>query len=98
MHTIVLTPQAKDDVVSIAAFTLDRWGDAQMVRYVDGLHGRFDHLARFPKAGRRRPDVGRSYRSVVQGSHVIFYRIRAKEVIIVRILHGRMSAVRHLPQ
>jgi plasmid stabilization system protein ParE len=35
---------------------------------------------------------------VVQGSHVIFYRVTAKEVVIVRVLHGRMSAARHLPK
>jgi toxin ParE1/3/4 len=83
-------------MVSIAAFSLDRWGEVQMVRYVDDLHERFRQLARFPEAGRRRSDVGRAYRSVVRGAHVIFYRVTAKEVVIVRILHGRMNALRHL--
>lgn len=84
--------------MSIAAYTLERWGDAQMVRYVDELHGRFNQLAQSPQIGRRRLDVGRRYRSVVQGSHVIFYRVTVKEVVIVRILHGRMSAAHHLPR
>lgn len=98
MRAIVLTPLAQDDVVSIAAYTLERWGDAQMSRYVDDLHGRFSQLAQSPQIGRRRLDIGRRYRSVVQGSHVIFYRVTAKEVVIVRVLHGRMSAARHLPE
>lgn len=67
-----------------------------MVRYVDDLQRRFGQLARFPDSGRRRSDIGRHYRSVVQGSHVIFYRVTAKDVVIVRVLHGRMSAERHL--
>lgn len=98
MRKVVLTPRAKDDVVAIAAYTLERWGEAQMVRYVDDLHLRFGQLGHFPETGRRRLDIGRRYRSVVQGSHVIFYRVMAKDVVIVRVLHGRMSAARHLPK
>jgi len=98
MFMISLAPRAQDDVVAIAAYTLEHWGDAQMVRYVDDLHRRFEQLGQFPETGRRRPDVGRRYRSVVQGSHVIFYRVTPKDVVIVRVLHGRMSAARHLPK
>jgi toxin ParE1/3/4 len=98
MLMISLAPRARDDIVAIAAYTLERWGDARMVRYVDDLHRRFALLSQFPETGRRRPDVGRRYRSVTQGSHVIFYRVTVKEVVIVRVLHGRMSAARHLPK
>lgn len=98
MLMISLAPYAQDDIVGIAAYTLEHWGDAQMVRYVDDLHRRFAQLSKFPETGRRRPDVGRRYRSVTQGSHVIFYRVTAKEVVIVRVLHGRMSATLHLPK
>ena len=97
MLSIALTPQAQDDIDAIAAYTLEHWGDAQMTQYVDEFHRRFDQLARFPEIGRRRLDVGRRYRSVPQGSHVIFYRVAARHLVIVRILHGRMSAERHLP-
>ena len=98
MLMISLAPRAQDDIVAIAAYTLEHWEDAQMVRYVDDLHRRFGQLGQFPETGRRRADVGRRYSSVVQGSHVIFYRVTAKEVVIVRVLHGRMSAARHLPK
>ena len=98
MLMISLAPRAQDDIVGIAAYTLEHWGDPQMVRYVDDLHRRFAQLSQFPEAGRRRPDVGRRYRSVTQGSHVIFYRVTVEEVVIVRVLHGRMSAACHLPE
>jgi toxin ParE1/3/4 len=98
LRRIAIAPRAQDDIVEIAAYTLEHWGDAQMVRYVDDLDRRFGQLGQFPDTGRRRPDVGRRYRSVVQGSHVIFYRVTAEEVVIVRVLHGRMSASRHLPR
>lgn len=96
MRSIVVTPRAQDDIVEIATYTLERWGEAQMARYVDALHRRFGQLARLPEVGRLRKDVGPHYRSVVQGSHVIFYRVTASNIVIVRVLHGRMSAERHL--
>lgn len=69
-----------------------------MMRHVDDLHRRFGRLGNLPETGRRRPDAEPRYRSVVQGSHVIFYRVAANDVVIVRALHGRMSAARHSPK
>jgi len=94
---IVVSPKAEDDIVGIAAYTLGMWGERQMSRYVDGLHKRFDALARFPNSGRRRDEIGRGYRSMVHGSHIVFYKIVARELVIVRVLHVRMSPERHLP-
>jgi plasmid stabilization system protein ParE len=46
---IVVSPRAQADIVDIAAYTLDHWGDRQMERYVDGLHERFVSLASHPE-------------------------------------------------
>jgi toxin ParE1/3/4 len=96
MLRIVVLPRAQDDIVGIAAYTLDMWGEGQMSQYVDRLHARFVELARFPNAGRRRDEIGPGYRSIVQGSHMVFYRTTARDLVIVRILHVRMSPDRHL--
>ena len=97
MLRIVLSPKAEDDIVGIAAYTLETWGERQMSMYVRALNVRFAALARFPNTGRRRDELGRGYRSVVQGSHVVFYRTTARDLIVVRVLHVRMSPDRHLP-
>jgi toxin ParE1/3/4 len=68
-----------------------------MTRYVDGLHERFVVLARQPEIGRRRDEIGQGYRSIVHGSHIVFYRLTRRELVIVRVLHGRMSPERHIP-
>jgi toxin ParE1/3/4 len=94
---IVVSPRAEDDIVGIAAHTLERWGERQMARYVDGLHARFVALARFPNSGRRRDELGRGYRSIVHASHIVFYKVMVRDLVIVRVLHGRMSPERHLP-
>ena len=97
MRSVVLTPLAEEDIVAIAAYTLANWGEAQMDQYVGDLHARFEQLTRFPDSGRLRRDIGPGYRSIVQGSHVVFYRVTARNVVIVRVLHGRMRHERHLP-
>jgi toxin ParE1/3/4 len=96
MLRIVVSTRAQDDIVGIAAYTLDMLGEGQMSRYVDGIHARFVELARFPNTGRRRDEIGPGYRSVVQGSHIVFYRTTVRDLVIVRILHVRMSPDRHL--
>ena len=68
-----------------------------MQRYVDGLHARLAMLARFPNSGRRRDDLGVGYRSIVHGSHIVFYRVSRRDLVVVRVLHVRMSPDRHLP-
>ena len=96
MLRIVISPRSERDIVDIAAYTLEMWGEKQMSRYVEALHARFAGLARFPDTGRRRDELGRDYRSVVQGSHIVFYRTTARNLVIVRVLHMRMSPERHL--
>jgi toxin ParE1/3/4 len=96
MLRVVVSPRAQDDIVGIAAHTLEMWGEAQMSRYVDGLNARFAELARFPSTGRRRDEIGPGYRSIVQGSHIVFYRTMDRDLVIVRILHVRMNPDRHL--
>ncbi len=97
MLRIVVSPRAEDDIIGIAAFTLRTWGEHQMSRYVDGLHSQFAALARFPNSGRRRDEIGRGYRSMVHGSHIVFYKVVVRDLVIVRVLHTRMSPERHLP-
>src|SRR3954454_24343606 len=97
MLRIVVSPKAEDDIVGIAAYTLERWGERQMSRYVDGLNARFAALARSPNSGRRRDELGRGYRGIVHGSHIVFYKVMARDLLVVRVLHVRMNPERHLP-
>lgn len=97
MLRIVISPRAEADIVDIAGYTLETWGERQMSLYVDGLQARFAALANFPDTGRPRDELKRGYRSIVQGSHIVFYRTTARDLVIVRVLHVRMSPERHLP-
>ena len=61
------------------------------------IRDRFAALLDNPKLGKARGDLGAGYRTVLVGSHVVFYRLAADDVRIVRVLHQRMDPVRHLP-
>lgn len=83
-------------MAGIATHTLRMWGEVQMSRYIDDLQARFAKLARFPGLGRSRDEVVPGYRSIAHGAHIVFYRTTARELVIVRVLHGRMEPDRHL--
>jgi toxin ParE1/3/4 len=47
--------------------------------------------------GQECPNVRSGYYKNACGSHVLFYRLTAEGVDIVRILHERMDFERHIP-
>jgi len=56
----------------------------------------FDFLATNPAAGRERQELNFSVRSHLHREHNIFYRVQEDHILIVRVLHQSMDAVRHL--
>ena len=91
------TAQARDDLRDIAAYTRDRWGDAQCDRYLTSLEWRCLQLAQDP--GLRRPYTDDpSYWRALAGRHAIFYRVEPDgSMLVVRILHTAMLPELHLP-
>ena len=51
---------------------------------------------RWALSGRSAEDIRAGYRKAAVGSHVMFYRVRADVVEIVRILHRNMDVGRHI--
>jgi toxin ParE1/3/4 len=97
MSTYRKTRRADDDLKEIYRYTRRTWGMAQAVRYIRGLEQRFTVLADNPLAGIAREDLQPSgLRSVVHGSHVVFYQQQPYGVLIVRVLHGRQDVREHL--
>ena len=99
MGVFHLTQAAKADLKGIGRYTQREWGTAQRNLYLTMLDSRFQALADDPRKGRDCGDIREGYRKHGAGSHVIFYRQIAAEVIeIVRILHNRMDFERHLQE
>ncbi len=96
MGKLYLTPAALRDMENIWLFTAERWGLAQAERYTDCLSDCFELLAQSPLSGRSCSHIRPGYRRQSVESHVVYYRAEPDAVTIVRVLHERMDAPRHL--
>lgn len=87
--------RARQDLLDIWCYTSARWSVEQAELYLIEIDNRIQHLA----SGQARGTAHDSrYWRLRVGSHVVFYREDAREVTIVRVLHARMDAHRHLPR
>lgn len=93
---VFYTTAAERDLEGIAAYTLEVWGAAQRERYLEMLERTCERIIpehrRFGREVAERPGIFR-WRAE---SHVIFFRDVEGGLEIVRILHERMLASRHL--
>jgi toxin ParE1/3/4 len=91
-----LSKLARTDLIDIADYTVDTWGEEQAYRYLDGLEACFDRLAQTPKIGRPCNRIRLGYRRIEHGRHVVFYRADRDSIFIGRILHQGMLPSGHL--
>ena len=91
-----LTPAAERDLEMIWTDTLRRWGREQANRYTDVLTAVFAELAQLPKTAPAYDQIRPGYRRRSVERHMIYFRITTYGIAIIRILHDRMDAPRHL--
>ena len=87
--------RARRDLSAIWSYTSARWDAAQADLYLFEIDDRLQQLANGEISG---TGHDRRYRRLQVGSHVAFYRESGREVTIVRILHPKQDAERHLPR
>jgi toxin ParE1/3/4 len=91
-----LTPAAERDLEAIWLYTLSEWDEEQANRYIDLMASAFSELAQFPKIAPSCYHIHPGYRRLSVERHVIYYRVTAYGVAIIRVLHDRMDALRHI--
>ena len=91
-----LSSSAEADLAGIAGYTIETFGIEQARRYRDAFEVCFGKLAENPGSGRSAERLAPGLRRFEHGAHVIFYVEDEVGVLIVRILHARMDASRHL--
>lgn len=91
-----LTPAAERDLEGIWLYTRQQWGAAQADRYIDLLTEAFEVLAKAPKSAPACDHIRAGYRHRGVERHVLYFKIAPYGVVIVRVLHERMDAPRHL--
>jgi toxin ParE1/3/4 len=91
-----LSAEADRDLLEIASYTLETWNEAQVDRYMGGLHDAPLRLARNPRLGTPMDDIRSGYYRRRHRSHMIFYKLATDGILVVRVLHGSMDYTRHL--
>jgi toxin ParE1/3/4 len=93
----LLSPAAQADLEQIWDYIHDRWGVDQTEDYLRELPHAIDRAAANPRIGRGCDEIRSGYRKLAAGSHMLFYRVTAEDVIdVVRVLHQRMDVDHHL--
>ena len=83
-----LSPEADRDLEDIFDYTEREFGFDQVTEYLSGFDGLFVKLVNNPELGKEREEIREGLRSLLKEKHVVFYRILANRIRIVRILHG----------
>lgn len=95
MKPLAFSPAAEADIDGIWDYSAQTWGPDQADRYTDEIRDACLALAHDRKQGRP-VDVRPGYLRLSTGSHVIYYRNRGNRLDVIRVLHNRMDADRHL--
>ena len=95
MAKLRFSRRAEADLLSIAGYTLRKWGKVQAIGYLDELESCCRMLADNPSLGRRCDDIRPGLQRHEHARHVLFYRQEASGILICRILHERMLPERH---
>lgn len=87
MTRVLFRPEAEADLAAIALYVAQsspKRAHALLAR----LRKRTDILKTLPRAGRPRPELGDSLRSLVDRPYVLIYRLAGDDAEIIAILHG----------
>ena len=97
MRELCLSELAERELTDIWCYTFGRWGPAQADRSLEELDQGFARLAADASIGADRQGVRNGYRVLFINRHAVYYKVRAREMEIIRVLHGQMDPEIHLP-
>jgi toxin ParE1/3/4 len=95
---VVLKPAARRDGRLILLHTTQRWGFAQRDAYREARDQAFTTLSVNPLIGRSRDEIAPNLRSHNMQQQVISYRVAFETVTVLRVLHEKMDAARHVEE
>ncbi|HXO70568.1 MAG TPA: type II toxin-antitoxin system RelE/ParE family toxin [Bradyrhizobium sp.] len=96
MKGYVLSPRARKDIDDICEYTVEHSNVEQAEIYLRQIQRAIETVAADPKIARACDDIRPGYWKYPAGSHVLFFRITAKGINVVRILHSKMDFERHI--
>jgi len=91
-----ISARAAQEIKEIYQNTVLKHGKPQALTYTDGLQSTLQLLADMPDMGRKCDEIREGYQRHEYARHIIFYKKRSHDILIVRILYDAMDAKRHL--
>ena len=91
-----LFPAAERDLDGIWKYTHREWGLEQAEQYTDLLTAAFQSLVEAPKSAPACDHIRQGYRRRNVERHMVYFRITEYGIVIIRVLHERMDAPRHV--
>lgn len=100
MRKLHLSPAAAEDIENILRYTFDTWGEKQFELYHTILQQTFNSILADPEGpfSKSRDELFPSSRSIRAGHQVVFFRLRKKNIEIIRIFHEKMDFLRHMDE
>ena len=89
------SPEAERDLECIWVYAYDNWRISQANKFIDKFSVAFDQLVNHPELGTKCDYIRKNYRRMPIARHVIYYQLTEYGILVIRILHQRMSPVRH---
>jgi len=96
MPSYKFTQDALTDLLKIRKFTLETWGKEQSKKYLQELNETLQLLSDSPAIGKNRSDISTRTFSFSYASHVIYYKIEKKVLVVFAVLHKNMVPEKHL--
>jgi len=91
-----LSPDARSDLIEIRKYTLTQWSKEQSEKYVSGIRQTIKILSETPGIGKQQHDAGADVFNFPHASHVIYYTLHNKQLVVFAILHKWMVPLSHL--
>lgn len=95
MSRVAYSPAAIADIDSIWDYTADAWGVEQADLYTDRIRDACDELAAGIRLGRP-VAIRDGYFKYAVGRHIVFHVRAGNGIAVIRVLHQKMDAERHL--
>jgi len=100
MRKLHLSPAAAEDLENILQYTLDTWGEKQFNVYLNSFQQAFDSILLDPESvlSKKRDELFADCRSINSGHHIVFFRLKNRNIEIIRVLHEKMDFLRHFEE
>lgn len=86
-----ISQRARQDIIDIGRYTSRRWGKVKRDAYLQSIDIGLNTILENPGIGRKCDYVLPKYHRFDIGRHIVFYRISADTIQIVRILHEKQD-------